>query len=90
MHEALARQMRRQWPPCRPFALEGYDVDFGGSGGLGHSELDLRLRLRRICFEIGELKLKLLQDRAALCGLPELRVAQLRDRELQLLDQQRV
>jgi hypothetical protein len=36
------------------------------------------------------LKLKLLQDRAAFCGLPELCMAQLRDRELQLLDHERV
>jgi len=65
MHEALARQMRRQRPPCRPPALESYNVDFGSSSGLGRSEISLRLRLRRIGFEIGELKLKLLQDRAA-------------------------
>jgi len=90
MHEALARQMRRQRPPCRPPALESYNVDFGSSSGLGRSEISLRLRLRRIGFEIGELKLKLLQDRAAFRGLPELRMAQLGDRELQLLDQQRV
>jgi hypothetical protein len=50
----------------------------------------LRLRLRRIRFQVGKLKLKLLQDRAALRGLPELRVAQFCNRELQLLDQQRV
>ena len=90
MHEALARQMRRQRPPCRPPALESYNVDFGSSSGLGRSEISLRLRLRRIGFEIGELKLKLLQDRAAFRGLPELHVAQLRDRELQLLNLQRV
>jgi len=90
IYEAFARQMRRQRTPRRPLALEGYDVDFGGSGGLGRSELGLRLRLRRIRFQVSEFKLKLLQDGATLRGLPELRVAQLRDRELQLLDQQRV
>ena len=89
MHETLARQMRRQRLPRRPFALEGYHVDFGGSGGLSRSELASRLRLRCICLQIGELELKLLQDRTAFRRLTELHVAQLRDCELQLLDMQR-
>lgn len=72
MHETLARQIRRQWPPRWPLGLESYDIDFGDSGGLGCSELCLRLCLRRVLFQASELKLKLLQDRAALRGLPEL------------------
>ena len=40
-------------------------------------------------FQVGELKLKLIEQRAALGGLSELLVPQLPDRVLQLLDQQR-
>src|SRR5262249_61151300 len=90
MHGGLAREIRRQRTARRPLALEGYNVDFGSSGGLGCSEFGLRLCLRRILFQVSELKFKLLQDRTAFRGLPKLRVAQLCDRELQLLDQQRV
>lgn len=46
--------------------------------------------MRRILLQVGKLKLKLLQDVAAFRGLSELLVAQLGDRELQLLDVQRV
>jgi hypothetical protein len=60
------------------------------SGGRGCRKLGLRLRLRRIRLQVGKLKLKLLQDVAAFRGLSELLVAQLGDRELQLLDQQRM
>ena len=52
--------------------------------------ITIGLRPRCILFQAGEFKLKLLQDRAALGGLTELHVAQLRDRELQLLNLQRV
>jgi hypothetical protein len=45
MHEALARQIRRQRTARRPLALESYHVDFGGSSGLGRNEISSRLRL---------------------------------------------
>ena len=45
------------------------------------------LGLRRILFQVGKLQLKLIEQRATLRGLSELLVPQLRDRELELLDQ---
>ena len=48
-----------------------------------------RLGLRGVLFQVGELKLELLEQRAALRGLAEPLVPQLGDRELELLDQQR-
>jgi hypothetical protein len=54
------------------------------------SKLNQASLLRCVLFEVGELKLKLLQDRAAFGGLPELLMTQFCNRELQLLDQQRV
>src|SRR5258706_156267 len=89
MHDALARQLSWQWPPRRPLAFEGFHLD-DDSSRCGVSEFSLCLRLCRILFQVSELKLKLLQDGAALRRLPELCVAQLCDRELQLLDLQRV
>lgn len=67
--------------------MEGDDVDFGSGVRIAFG---LRLCLRRVLFQIGELKLKLFQDCAALRGLSELPLAQLRDRKLQLLDQEGV
>jgi len=56
MHEALARQIRRQRPPRRPLAFEGFHLDdFGRCRQFG-----LRLCLRCFRFQVGELKLKLL------------------------------
>jgi hypothetical protein len=49
----------------------------------------LRLGFGSILFQIGELKLELFEDGAALGGLAVLLVAQLGDSELHLLDQQR-
>jgi hypothetical protein len=71
----------------RPLAVEAFHLDDVSRRCCG---ITIGLRPRCILFQAGELKLKLLQDRAALRGLPELHVAQLRDRELQLLDLQRV
>jgi hypothetical protein len=48
-----------------------------------------RLGLRRIRFQIGKLKLELIEQRTALAGLAEPIVLKLPDRELELLDQQR-
>src|SRR3974377_54999 len=48
-----------------------------------------RLGLCSILFQIGELKLKLIKQRAALRGLSEPLVPQLPDRVFELLDQQR-
>src|SRR5882762_6356587 len=76
MHDALARQLSWQWPPRRPLAFEGFHLD-DDSSRCGVSEFSLCLRLCRILFQVSELKLKLLQDGAALRRLPELCVAQL-------------
>jgi len=71
MHDALARQLSWQWPPRRPLAFEGFHLD-DDSSRCGVSEFSLCLRLCRILFQVSELKLKLLQDGAALRRLPEL------------------
>jgi hypothetical protein len=65
MHDALARQMRRQRPPRWPFAVEAFHLDFRG-----RSQLGMGVCVRRILFQVGELKLKLFEDGTAFRGLP--------------------
>jgi hypothetical protein len=72
----------------RPLALEAFYLDLRRSGCRG-SQPGLRLGFGSIRFQIGELKLELFEDGAALGGLAVLLVAQLGDGELHLLDQQR-
>ena len=71
MDDALARQMLGQWPPRRPAALESLDFDiFARRRSCCH--LRLGFGFRSILFHVGERKLELLEDRAALRGLPDL------------------
>jgi hypothetical protein len=80
--------MLRQRPPRRLASLEGPYLDLRVRGGC-RRHLRLGFRLRGVLFHVGERKLELLQQRAALRGWPELLVPQLGDGELHLLDQQR-
>ena len=65
--------------------FEGGHSHSGRSGGhLGHG-----LRLRGIRLQIGQLQLELIEQRTTFRGLAEPIVSELRDRELELLDQQR-
>ena len=75
--DALARQMLGQRPARRLAPLERRHRDL-----LGCRQLRRGLGLRRILFQVGELKLKLIEQRATLRGLPELLVPQLLDRDL--------
>ena len=84
--DALARQMLGQRPARRLAPLERWHRR-SCSARCRHP--CRRLGLRRILFQLGELQLELIEQRAALRGLPEPLVPQLGDRELQLLDQQR-
>ena len=86
--DALARQMLGQRPARRLAPLESLAPSIFSRPPL-RCHLRRRLGLGRVLFEVGELQLELLEERAALRGLAEPLVAQLGDRELQLLDQQR-
>ena len=77
--DAFARQMRRQRTARRLAPLERRHRD-----RLGH-----RFGLCNVFFQVGELKLKLVEQRSTLGGLSELLVPQLLDCVFELLDQQR-
>jgi hypothetical protein len=84
----LARQMLGQRPPRRFAPFEGLHRNLlTRRRSRGH--LRRRLGLRRILLQIGELKLKLIEQHPAFRGLPEPLVPQLPDRVLELLDQER-
>ena len=84
MDHALARQMIRQRAARRPLALKAFYLDLRRCG-CRSGQLGLRLGFASIFFQIGELKLELFEDCAALGGLAVLLVAQLGDGELHLL-----
>jgi hypothetical protein len=75
--DALARQVLRQRTARRPLALEAFYLDLRRSGCRG-SQPGLRLGFGSILFQIGELKLELFEDGAALGGLAVLLVARAR------------
>ena len=83
--DALARQMLGQRAARRPAPLEAAHRDFR----LCRCDLRRRLGLRGVFLQLGKRQFELLEDRAALRGLPELLASQLGDRVLELLDQQR-
>ena len=73
INDTLARQMLWQRPACRPTAFKRrYRNLLGRCRGCRHPRC--RLRLRGILFQIGELKLKLIEQRATFRGLAELLV----------------
>jgi hypothetical protein len=59
--------MLRQWTARRPLVPEAFHLDLGRRGCRSH--LGLRLGFGGILFQVGELKLGLFEDRAALGGL---------------------
>ena len=83
----FARQMLGQGTACRPAPFERRHRDHVAPCCGSH--LRRCLGLRSIRFQIGELKLELIKQRAALRGLAEPIVPELPDGELELLDQQR-
>jgi hypothetical protein len=74
INDALARQMIGQRSARRPAPLEAAHRDLR----LRRGDLRRRFRLRGVLLELGKRLFELLEDRAALRGLPELFVAQLR------------
>ena len=85
--DALARQMLGQRPARRLAPLERRHRDLLARRRCRQPRRGLGLR--GILFQVGELQLELLEQRAAFRGLAEPLVPQLGDRELELLDQQR-
>ncbi len=85
--DAFARQMPRQGPPSRPAPFERRHRHL--LARRRGCYLSRRVRLRGIRLQIGELKLKLIEQRTTFRGLAEPIVSKLPDRELELLDQQR-
>ncbi len=86
MHEPLARQVRRQSPARGSFAF----ACLGGAALLSFLRRNLGrcLILRRVFYELGELQFELIKELAAtLRGGAVLLVAQLRNGQLQRLDQ---
>src|SRR3984893_4357198 len=81
INDALARQMRGQRTARGLAPLERRHRN-----RLGHRR---RFGLCNIFFQVGELQLKLIEQRATLRRLSELLVPQLLYRELELVDQQR-